>query len=146
MRARSAVRAGTPDGLARLVEDDYVDPQPELALQIGRDVELQVVQRLRCARQQEGDVDVARGRGGPSRLAPEEVGGDQTFDSCESRDDEVPSHLESIANGRRPAHRRVLEALKGAGGPNASHAWSGRPRERNRGDYRTRVGDAPTVS
>ena len=94
----------------RMIHDDDIDSQTERSLEIVGDVELQVVQGLRCAREEQGEVDVARGRGGPSRLAPEEVGGDETIDPRKSRGDEVPSHLETIARRARAPAERSLPA------------------------------------
>ena len=81
----------------RPVEDDDVDRHAELCRQVGRDVEVEIVERLRRVREQERNVDVARGIRGSSRLAPEEVGGNEALDPCEARDDEVLPHEGSIA-------------------------------------------------
>lgn len=95
-----AVAENAMDEIAgRAVEDDDVDGQAELSLEVGRDVEMEIVERLRWDLEQEGDIDVARGVRGPSRLASEEVGGNETLDPCEARDDEILSHTVSIANG-----------------------------------------------
>jgi hypothetical protein len=91
------------------VHDDDVDGDAQRLLELGGELERQLIEALGCMLEPQSDVNVACGGRTPARATAEEICGDEAIDSRETLDQKVLKHQRSIAraiDADEPSARR----------------------------------------